>query len=70
MQAVGDMVCIHFSSVSRMLQHTCDMRKAKTIVVGNPEVRTLGSPKRRWMVHIEIDLKEIEYYGVDRIIQA
>jgi hypothetical protein len=41
-------------------------RDAYTILVGKPEgKRPLGTPRRRRMDNIKIDLREIEWDGVD-----
>jgi hypothetical protein len=43
-----------------------DKRNAYRISVGRPEgKRPLGRPKRRWVNNIKIDLKEIEWNGMD-----
>jgi hypothetical protein len=45
-----------------------EKRKAYRIVVGKPEgKRPLGRPRRRRVGNIEIDLREIEWDGVDWI---
>jgi hypothetical protein len=37
------------------------------ILVGKPEgKRTLGRPRRRWVDNIKMDLREIEWDGLDR----
>jgi hypothetical protein len=37
-------------------------------MVGKPEGRRpLGRPRRRWVNNIKIDLREIGWYGMDRI---
>jgi hypothetical protein len=39
---------------------------SKRILVGKPEgKRPLGRPRRRWMDNIRIDLREIEWDGMD-----
>jgi hypothetical protein len=41
---------------------------AYRILVGNPEgKRLLGRPRRRWMDNIKMDLREIEWDGMDWI---
>jgi hypothetical protein len=43
-------------------------RNAYRIVVGNPEgKRPLGRPRRKWVDNIEMDLRDIGWYGVDWI---
>jgi hypothetical protein len=43
-------------------------RNAYRILVGKPEGKTpLGGPRRRWMDNIKIDLREIEWDGMDWI---
>jgi hypothetical protein len=38
------------------------------ILVGNPEgKRPLGKPRRRWVDNIKMDLREIEWDGIDWI---
>jgi hypothetical protein len=38
-----------------------EKRNAYRILVGNPEgKRPLGRPRRRWVDHIKMDLREIE----------
>jgi hypothetical protein len=45
-----------------------DMRNAYRILVGKPEGRRpLGRPRRRWKYNIGMDLREIEWEGVDWI---
>jgi hypothetical protein len=42
------------------------MKNSYRILVGNPEgKRPLGRPKRRWEDNIRLDLREIEWEGVD-----
>jgi hypothetical protein len=42
-----------------------------TIVIGKPEgKRPLGSPRRRWVDNIKMDLREIEWGGMDWIYLA
>jgi hypothetical protein len=44
------------------------MRNVYKILVGKPEgKRRLGRPWRRWKDNIRIDLREIEWEGVDWI---
>jgi hypothetical protein len=46
-------------------------RNADRILVGMPEgKRTLGSPRRRWVDNIKMDLREIVWDGVDWIDMA
>jgi hypothetical protein len=41
---------------------------AYKIFVGKPEgMRPLGRPRRRWVDNIKLDLREIEWVGVDWI---
>jgi hypothetical protein len=41
---------------------------AYMILVGNPEgKKPLGRPRRRWVDNIKMDLKEIEWDGMDWI---
>jgi hypothetical protein len=43
-----------------------EKRNACRILVGNPEgKRPLGRPRRRWVENIEMDLREIEWDGMD-----
>jgi hypothetical protein len=43
-------------------------RNAYRILVGNPEgKRPLGRPRRRWLVKIKMDLREIGWDGMDWI---
>jgi hypothetical protein len=45
-----------------------ERRNAYSILVGKPEARRqLGSPRRRWVDNIKIDLREIEWDGMDWI---
>jgi hypothetical protein len=45
-----------------------EKRNAYRISVGNPEgKRPLGRPRRRWMDNIKMDLREIEWDGMDWI---
>jgi hypothetical protein len=47
---------------------TNENRNAYRIVVGKPEgVRPLWIPRRRWVDNIKIDLREIEWGGMDWI---
>jgi hypothetical protein len=48
-----------------------ETRNAYRILVEKPEgKRTLGRPKRRWVDNIKMDLREIEWYGMDWIEMA
>jgi hypothetical protein len=43
-----------------------EKRNAYRILVGKPEGRKpLGSPRRRWVDNIKIDLREIGWHGVN-----
>jgi hypothetical protein len=43
-----------------------EKRNAYRILVGKPEgKRPLGRPRRRWVDNIKMDLREIEWYGLD-----
>jgi hypothetical protein len=43
-------------------------RNAYRILVGKPEgKRPVGRPRRRWVVNIKIDFREIKYGGMDWI---
>jgi hypothetical protein len=43
-----------------------ETRNAYRILVGKPErKRSLGRPRRRWVDNIKIDLREIEWDGMD-----
>jgi hypothetical protein len=43
-------------------------RNAYIILVGKPEGRrSLRIPRRRWNDNIRMELREVEWYGVDRI---
>jgi hypothetical protein len=45
-----------------------DMRNAYSILVGKPDgKRPLGRPRHRWVVNIKMDLREIEWDGMDWI---
>jgi hypothetical protein len=45
-----------------------EMRNAYGILVGKPEEkRPLGRPRRRWVDNIKMDLREIEWDGMDWI---
>jgi hypothetical protein len=45
-----------------------ETRNAYRILVGKPEgKRPLGRPRCRWVVDIKMDLREIEWDGVDWI---
>jgi hypothetical protein len=45
-----------------------EKRTAYVILVGKPEgKRPLGRPRRRWVDSIKMDLREIEWNGVDWI---
>jgi hypothetical protein len=46
-------------------------RNAHRILVEKPEGKTpLGRPRRRWVGNIKMDLREIEWVGMDWIDQA
>jgi hypothetical protein len=48
-----------------------EKRNAYRISVGKPEgKRPLERPRRRWMDNIKMDLREIEWGGMDWIILA
>jgi hypothetical protein len=43
-------------------------RNANRLLVGNPEGKgPLGRPRRRWVDNVKIDLREIEWDGMDSI---
>jgi hypothetical protein len=43
-----------------------ETRNAYRILVGKPEgKRPLGSPRRRWIDNIKIDIREIGWKGMD-----
>jgi hypothetical protein len=45
-----------------------ERRNAYRILVGNPEgKRLLGRPRRRWVDNIQMDLRDIEWDGMDWI---
>jgi hypothetical protein len=45
-----------------------EKRNAYRILVGNPQGnRSLGSPRRRWVDNIKMDLREIGWLGMDWI---
>jgi hypothetical protein len=45
-----------------------EMRNAYMILVGKPEgKRPLGSPRRRWVDNIKLDIREIGWDGMDWI---
>jgi hypothetical protein len=45
-----------------------ETRNAYRILVGKPEgKRPLGRPRRRWVDNIKLDLREIEWDGMDWI---
>jgi hypothetical protein len=48
-----------------------EKRNAPRLLVGKPEgKRPLGSPRRKWVGNIKMDLEEIEWGGVDCICLA
>jgi hypothetical protein len=48
-----------------------EMRNAHRILVGKPEgKRPLGKPRSRWVDNIKMNLREIEWDGVDLIDMA
>jgi hypothetical protein len=48
-----------------------EMKNACRILVGKPEGRRpLGRPRRRWVDNIKMDLREIEWDGIDLIDPA
>jgi hypothetical protein len=48
-----------------------EKRKAYRILVGKPEGKSpLGRPRRRWENNIRMDLREIEWSGMDWIYLA
>jgi hypothetical protein len=52
--------------VGRASSTNGEKRNACRILVGEPErKRPLGRPRRRWEGNIEIDLREIEWNGMD-----
>jgi hypothetical protein len=42
-----------------------EKRNAYRILVGEPEERSLGRPRRRWVDNFKIDLREMEWDGMD-----
>jgi hypothetical protein len=45
-----------------------EKRKAHKVLVGKPEgKRPLGTPRRRWVDNIKIDLREMGWDGMDWI---
>jgi hypothetical protein len=47
------------------------MRIAYRIFVGNPDgKRPIGSPRRRWVDNIIIDLRGMGWYGLDRSVSG
>jgi hypothetical protein len=43
-----------------------EKRNVYRILVGNPEAkRPIGSPRRKWMNNIKMDLREIVWDGMD-----
>jgi hypothetical protein len=51
--------------------HRGDKRKAYRILLGEPEgKRPLGRPSRRWVININMDLREIGLDGVNCIDMA
>jgi hypothetical protein len=42
-----------------------ERRNAYRILVGNPEGRPLGRPRRRWVDNIKIDLREVGWDWID-----
>jgi hypothetical protein len=47
------------------------IRNAYSLLVGKPErKRPLGRPRRRWEDNIRMDLREVEWDGVDWMHQA
>jgi hypothetical protein len=48
-----------------------EKRNTYRILVGKPEdKRSLGTPRRRWVDNIKMDLREIEWDGMNRIALA
>jgi hypothetical protein len=48
-----------------------EKRKAYRILVGKPEEkRPLGSPRRRWVDNIKMDIREVGWDGMDWIYLA
>ncbi|PNF32228.1 hypothetical protein B7P43_G17836, partial [Cryptotermes secundus] len=53
--------------VGRACSMNGEKRNAYRILVGKPEgKRPQGRPRRRWVDNIRMDLREIEWYGLDR----
>jgi hypothetical protein len=44
-----------------------ERKNAYRILVGNPERRPLGRPRRRWVDNIKVAFREIEWDGMDWI---
>jgi hypothetical protein len=75
----GVEVYFHFNVCTRMIKsrrkrcagHAVRMgekRNVYSILVGKPEgKRPVGRPRRRWVDNIKMDLREIEWVGVDWI---
>jgi hypothetical protein len=42
-----------------------ETRNAYRILAGKPEGKKLGRPRRRWVINIKIDLKDIGWDGMD-----
>jgi hypothetical protein len=54
--------------MDRAFSTNLEQRNAYRISVGQPEgKRPLGSPKRRWVDNIKMDLREIGWSGMDWI---
>jgi hypothetical protein len=57
--------------MGRACSTNVEMRNAYRILVGKSEgKKSLVRPRRRWMDNIKIDLREIEWGGMDWIDQA
>jgi hypothetical protein len=56
---------------ARYVARTGEKRNVYRILVGKPEEkRPLGRPRRWWVDNIKMDLREIEWVGVDSIDMA
>jgi hypothetical protein len=62
--------CIMRSFTRRVRHIACmgEMRNAYNILVGKPEgKRPLGRPRHRWEGNVRMDLREIQWEGVDEM---
>jgi hypothetical protein len=71
MHSVPSIIRMIKSRMMRWVGHAVrmgDKRNAYRSFVGEPEgTRPLGRPRRRWVDHVKIDLREIGWDGIDWI---